>query len=127
MNLRLIRHAAPLLLTALLLTACLPAARPPGPVSLYTLQPARQERLAADFAHFAEMILILPVRLAPPLWLARARRFSHSSSTLSPQSKPSSRCAPVSGAGACSCCRLLMVLQWVCQMRRTGRVCARAP
>ena len=48
MNLRLIRHAAPLLLTALLLAACLPSARPPGPVSLYTLQPARQERLAAD-------------------------------------------------------------------------------
>ena len=45
MNLRLIRHAAPLLLGALLLAACLPAARPPGPVSLYTLQPARSDWL----------------------------------------------------------------------------------
>lgn len=67
MNLRLGRHAVPLLLTALLLAACLPSAGPPAPVSLYTLQPARQERLAPDFADFAEMILILPVRLAPPL------------------------------------------------------------
>jgi len=67
MTLHLARHAVPLLLGVLLLVACLPAARPPGPISLYTLQPARQERLAADFADFAEMILILPVRLAPQL------------------------------------------------------------
>jgi uncharacterized lipoprotein YmbA len=67
MNLRLVRHAPVLLLTAVLLVACLPSARPPAPVLLYTLQPARQERLAADFADFTEMILILPVRLAPQL------------------------------------------------------------
>ena len=67
MNLRLARHAGPLLLGALLLAACLPAVRPPAPVSLYTLQPARQERLAPDFAAFTEMILIMPVRLAPQL------------------------------------------------------------
>jgi len=53
-----------LLLGALLLSACIGS---PTANTLYTLQPARQPPLARDFKDFNEMILILPIRLAPTL------------------------------------------------------------
>jgi uncharacterized lipoprotein YmbA len=53
-----------LLLCTLLLSACVAG---PTANTLYTLQPARQERLGQEFSGFGEMILIMPVRLAPQL------------------------------------------------------------
>jgi|GEM_PF-1171509 len=55
---------ASLLLGALLLSACISG---PTANTLYTLQPARQDRLGQEFSNFKEMILIMPVRLAPQL------------------------------------------------------------
>jgi uncharacterized lipoprotein YmbA len=53
-----------LLLCTLLLSACVAG---PTANTLYTLQPARQNRLGQDFSGFKEMILVMPVRLAPQL------------------------------------------------------------
>ncbi len=53
-----------LLLCALLLSACIAG---PTANTLYTLQPAKQDRLGQEFSGFGEMILIMPVRLAPQL------------------------------------------------------------
>ncbi|MCL2458199.1 MAG: PqiC family protein [Desulfobulbus sp.] len=66
MNRRLCPRFLCLCLAALclfLLSACL------GPVAttLHTLQPVRQQPLARDFADFSELILLMPVQLAPQL------------------------------------------------------------
>ncbi len=53
-----------LLLCALLLSACIAG---PTANTLYTLQPVKQDRLGQEFSGFGEMILIMPVRLAPQL------------------------------------------------------------
>ena len=53
-----------LLLCALLLSACIGS---PTANTLYTLQPIHQPPLAPDFKDLSEMILILPIRLAPTL------------------------------------------------------------
>lgn len=53
-----------LLLCALLLSACIAG---PGGSTLYTLQPVTHQPLGSEFAGFQDMILLLPVRLAPPL------------------------------------------------------------
>lgn len=53
-----------LLLTALLLSACIGR---PTVNTLYTLEPVRQPPLARDLKNTNEMILILPIRLAPTL------------------------------------------------------------
>ncbi len=53
-----------LLLCALLLSACIAG---PTANTLYTLQPAKQDRLGQEFSDFREMIIIMPVRLAPQL------------------------------------------------------------
>ena len=57
------RHL-PVLLCALMLSACIT-----GPTAniLHTLQPIKQEQLGREFAGFSDMILIMPVRLAPQL------------------------------------------------------------
>jgi len=47
---------------ALVLSACLTPT-----TTLHSLQPVRQQPLARDFADFAEMILFMPVQLAPHL------------------------------------------------------------
>lgn len=61
-------HAAALLVCTLLLAACLPGGGPPGPVTLYTLRPAGTVQPVGNaFADFTEMVLIMPVRLAPQL------------------------------------------------------------
>ena len=52
------------LLCALILSACIAG---PTANTLYTLQAARQDRLGQEFSRFEEMILIMPVRLAPQL------------------------------------------------------------
>jgi len=52
-----------LVLCTLVLSAC--PAPPPG--TLHSLQPIRQQPLGQDFAGFAEMILLMPVQLAPQL------------------------------------------------------------
>lgn len=54
----------PALLCALLLNACISG---PKANTLYTLQPVKQDRLGREFADFKEMILVMPVRLAPQL------------------------------------------------------------
>jgi hypothetical protein len=53
-----------LLLCTVLLNACISA---PTAKTLYTLQPVKQELLGRDFAGWGEMILLMPVRLAPQL------------------------------------------------------------
>jgi hypothetical protein len=53
-----------LLLCTLFLSACISG---PTANTLYTLQPARQDRLGQEFSGFKEMILVMPVRLAPQL------------------------------------------------------------
>jgi len=50
-------------LCLLLLNACLA----PVATTLHTLQPVRQQPLGQDFADFSELILLMPVRLAPQL------------------------------------------------------------
>jgi hypothetical protein len=57
-------RVSPLLLCTLLLSACITS---PPANTLYTLQPIPQERLGREFTGFGEMILIMPVRLAPQL------------------------------------------------------------
>ena len=55
----------PLLLAcALLLSACL---APTATNTLYTLQPVRQQPLGEEFNDFKEIILLMPVQLAPHL------------------------------------------------------------
>lgn len=58
------RHAGWLLVCALLLSGCLD---PRTTNTLYSLQPVRQPPLGRDFADFREMILLMPVQLAPHL------------------------------------------------------------
>ena len=58
-----LRHSL-LLLCALLLSACIAG---PKANTLYTLQPAKQDRMSQEFSGFKEMILVMPVRLAPQL------------------------------------------------------------
>jgi len=53
-----------LLLCTVLLNACISA---PTAKTLYTLQPVKQELLGLDFVGFSDMILLMPVRLAPQL------------------------------------------------------------
>lgn len=53
-----------LLLCALMLSACIAG---PTANTLHTLQPARQNQLSQEFSGFGEMILIMPIRLAPQL------------------------------------------------------------
>jgi hypothetical protein len=53
-----------LLVCALLLSACL---APTTTNSLYTLQPIRQQPLGHEFSDFKEIILLMPVQLAPHL------------------------------------------------------------
>lgn len=55
---------AVLLFCTLLLSACVFG---PTTNTLYILQPVKQERLGRQFADFNEMIVIMPVRLAPQL------------------------------------------------------------
>jgi len=54
----------PLLVCALLLSACL---APTATNTLYTLQPVRQQPLGGAFNDFKEIILLMPVQLAPHL------------------------------------------------------------
>lgn len=58
------RRIAPLLLCLLLLSACVAGSRSN---TLYTLHPPKQARLGNDLADLREMILIMPIRLAPQL------------------------------------------------------------
>ena len=53
-----------LLACAVLLSACFAGAKPS---TLHSLRPMAQERLGSDFAGWGEMILVMPVRLAPQL------------------------------------------------------------
>lgn len=53
----------PLLACAFLLGGCLT----PTASTLYTLQPLRQPPLGAEFADFKEIVLLMPVQLAPQL------------------------------------------------------------
>jgi uncharacterized lipoprotein YmbA len=55
---------ASLLLCALLLSACIAG---PTANTLYTLRPDRQERMGQDFSGFRDIILIMPIRMAPHL------------------------------------------------------------
>lgn len=57
-------HPSLLLVCALVLSACMAG---PTANTLYTLQAAKQDRLGQEFSGFGEMILIMPVRLAPQL------------------------------------------------------------
>jgi ABC-type uncharacterized transport system auxiliary subunit len=62
---------AMLLLCTLFLSACITG---PTANTLYTLQPARQDRLGKEFNGFKEMILIMPVRNCKVVaWSANAR------------------------------------------------------
>ncbi len=53
-----------LLLCTLMLNACITG---PTAHTLYSLQPVKQEQLGREFVGFGDMILLMPIRLAPQL------------------------------------------------------------